>query len=394
MDRVTVLGAGLAGVSAAGRLRELGYDGRLTLVGGEDRPPYDRPPLSKDLLLGTKGPDAIALRPPGWYDDNAIELRLGEPASELVVGDDEVVLLATGGVPRRLPVPGADHPAVTTLRTVADAEALSARLLPGARVGVVGAGLIGSEVAAAAVARGCAVTLLDPAARPLERVVGPEVAEVLHAQHRRHGVDLVLGAVSEVEDRGAGVRLRLADGASVDCDVVVVGIGIEPEVALAAAAGLAVDRGVLVDEAQRTSHPRVFAAGDVARPLDRPATEHWDAAVREGRAAAEAMLGREPVRGTPWFWSDRYGTRVEVVGELPGGPSVVRGSLGGSFVAFALRDGAVVGAVAVDRGADMPAVRRLVERGVVVSPDLLADESADLRGLVRAGQGVNNRHRQ
>lgn len=384
MDRVTVLGAGLAGVSAAGRLRELGYDGRLTLLGTEDRLPYDRPPLSKELLLGTKGVHDIALRPPGWYDDNGIELRLGVTATELAVGDDEVVLLATGGVPRRLRAPGADHPTVTTLRTVADAEALSARLLPGARVGVVGAGLIGSEVAAAAVARGCAVTLLDPVARPLERVVGPEVAEFLHEQHRRHGVDLVLGAVSEVEDRGAGVRLRLADGAAVDCDVVVVGIGIEPEVTLAAAAGLEVDRGVVVDGTQRTSHPRVFAAGDVARPLGRPGTEHWDAAVQEGRAAAEAMLGREPVRRASWFWSDRYGTRVEVVGEPTGGPSVVRGSLGDSFVAFAVRDGVVVGAVAVDRGADMPAVRRLVDRGVAVRPDVLADESVDLRTLVRA----------
>jgi 3-phenylpropionate/trans-cinnamate dioxygenase ferredoxin reductase subunit len=383
VDMITVIGAGLAGVSAAGQLRELGYDGRLVLVGAESRLPYDRPLLSKDLLLGTRNSGDIGLRPSTWYEDNDIELRLGERATHIAPADNEAVVLATGGIPRRLAVPGADHPAITTLRTVEGAEALRDRLVAGARVGVVGAGLIGAEVTAAAVARGCSVTLIDPVARPLERVVGTQIAARLHNEHRRRGVDLIEAGVSEVESQGPGARLRLSDGRYADCDVVVTGIGIEPDVSLAVAAGLPTDHGVLVDESQRTAHPRVYAAGDAARTAGLHRSEHWDAARQEGVAVAAALLGQRVVRRVPWFWSDRYGTRLEVVGEFTG-ESVVRGEPAGSFIAFTLRDGVVTGAVAIDRAAEMAAVRRLADRRVRVRPDQLADESVDLRELIRA----------
>jgi NADPH-dependent 2,4-dienoyl-CoA reductase/sulfur reductase-like enzyme len=400
---IVVVGAGIAGISAVEHLRAQGYDGRLTVIGAEDELPYDRPPLSKELLLGQRGPDDIRLRPAAWYDDNDVRLRLGVPVRALVPGAAgvtladggveraDLVLLATGGRPRTLAVPGAGHPAVTVLRTLPDGLALRDRIRPGIRLGVVGAGLVGAEVTASATALGAEVTLIDPFARPLERAVGPDIAEALHARHRRHGVRLVEDAVAAVEDRGEGVRLRLGHRADpVDCDLVVVGVGIERDLSLATGAGLATDGGILVDAGQRTSHPQVFAAGDVARtvgptgPL--PPVEHWDAALREGRAAAAAMLGRPaPPARAPWFWSDRYGLHLEVVGELQGAEvTVVRGALDSdAFTVLAVRAGRCVGAASVNRAAEIRAVRRLIERGVPVDLDRLRDESVDLRGLAR-----------
>jgi NADPH-dependent 2,4-dienoyl-CoA reductase/sulfur reductase-like enzyme len=402
---IVVVGAGVAGVIACDQLRVLGYQGRLTLLGAEDALPYERPPLSKDFLQGRVGTPGIALRAAGWYAEQRVELRLGTVAERVVPNEGRVlvsagpaepadaVLLATGGRPRRLGVPGGDHPAVTVLRTVADAEALRARLLPGVRVGVVGGGLIGAEVAATAVGLGCAVTLVETSGRPLERVLGRWLADHMHRAHGRHGVRVVRAAVSEVGPDGEGVRLHLTNGQAVACDVVVVGVGIEPSLELATGAGLAVDGGVLVDAGHRSSHPRLFAAGDVARrqgpdgPL--PRVEHWDGAVAGGRAAAAGMLGlAPPPPRAPWFWSDRYGVRLEVVGELTGpGRTVLRGDPGsGSFLLLAVRDGRCVGAAAVDRPGEMTAVRRLVDAGVQVGANTLADEAVDLRALARAAR--------
>jgi 3-phenylpropionate/trans-cinnamate dioxygenase ferredoxin reductase component len=283
-----------------------------------------------------------------------------------------------------------------TLRTLRDAESLRDRLAPGIRLAVVGAGLVGTEVTAAATALGCVVTLLDPATRPFERFVGPDIAEMLHGLHRRHGVRVIEDTVSAVENGPGGARLRLSGSAEVvDCDVVVVGVGIEHDDRLAVGAGLARERGVLVDAAQRTSHPYVFAVGDVARttgphgPL--PPSEHWDAARNEGRSAAAAMLGHTPPEPrSPWFWSDRYGVHLEVVGAfLDGDVTVVRGRFGSdSFTSLAVRAGRCVGAVAINRSAEMIAVRRIVEGGVPVDIDQLSDETVDLRALARAVRGV------
>ncbi|MEJ2852709.1 MULTISPECIES: NAD(P)/FAD-dependent oxidoreductase [unclassified Saccharothrix] len=393
---VVVVGAGLAGVTTAEYLRAHGYDGRLTLIGAEDEPPYDRPPLSKDVLTGKSALDEVRLHPEGWYADRQVGLRLGVAAQEIrpaeravVLADGTVeradaVVLATGGTARRLSVPGAEHPSLLTLRTARDAVRLRERLVPGTRVAVVGAGLIGAEVTASAVALGCEVTLLDPVTPPLVGVVGPEIARVLHAQHEQHGVDLRRGSVGRVESTGSGVRLHIGDGV-VDCDVVVVGIGIELNLDLAHSAGLAVDGGVLVDNAGRTSNPAVFAAGDVARRVGAPREEHWDAALREGEAAAAGVLGQPaPAAKAPWFWSDRYDTHLEGVGSFTTADrTVVRGELTADFTAIALRGGGLVGAVAVNRPQEIKALRRLLDRNVPVDAAMLADESVDLRRLAR-----------
>jgi NADPH-dependent 2,4-dienoyl-CoA reductase/sulfur reductase-like enzyme len=290
-----------------------------------------------------------------------------------------------------LPVPGGNHPAVTTLRTLTDARTLKERLVSGARVGVVGAGLIGAEVTAAAVELGCAVTLIDPAPRPLEHVLGPEIAEAAHAQHHTNGVRVITGAIAAIHDNGDGLRLRLAGSEdNVSCDLIVVGIGFGPDLALATAAGLPIDRGVLVDRVQRTKHARVFAVGDVARAMvsdsAQPSPGHWDAAREHGRIAAAAIVGRSaPTRRAPWFWSERYGTRLEVAGNFLGGDAtVIRGSVAaGDFSAFAVRGGHCVGAVTLNRPRDMAAARRLIDRRTTVALGRLVDESADLRTLAR-----------
>jgi 3-phenylpropionate/trans-cinnamate dioxygenase ferredoxin reductase subunit len=229
------------------------------------------------------------------------------------------------------------------------------------------------------------VTLIDPSALPLAGVVGPDIAALLHGQHRRHGVRVIEGAVSAVRSvLSDGVRLELSgSGVTVDCDVVVVGVGIERDLGLAIAAGLATDRGVLVDEQHRTSNPHVFAVGDVARAVGPPA-EHWDAALRGSAVTAAAVLGvPAPPRRAPWFWSDRYDTHVEVVGEFVGAAdTVIRGTPAElSFTAFAMRAGRCVGAVSVNRPREMAAVRRLVDRQMPVDVDL-GDDSVDLRAMV------------
>lgn len=398
-DGITVVGAGLAGVAVCEELRARGFAGRLSLVGEETHLPYDRPPLSKEFLIHGGPDDTLLIKPESWYDDNEVDLELGVPVTGIRTdsGDvvmaggrarrTDVVVLATGGRPRALPVPGGGCPALLVLRTLEDARRLRERLTAGARLAVVGGGLIGAEVAAAASTLGCEVTVVEPARLPLEHIVGTRIAAALHDRHRANGVRVIGATVEQVVTDGGGVALGLDDGTQVRADVAVVGIGIDPHIALAAAAGLRTGSGVVVDARQRTSQAQVFAVGDVARAVDAPAaaTGHWHAARSHAASAAAEILGEPaPPPRAPYFWSTRYGDHLEVAGTPGEGEfTVARGDLDdGSVITFAVRDGVCVGAVAVNRSKDMAAARRLVERSARLDPAALADACVDLRTLV------------
>lgn len=416
IDSIVILGGGVAGFSAAQELRARGYGGILTILSPEGLP-YDRPPLSKGYLLGTEDSAKILFAPERWYAEHevavvasratALDTYGGNPSVTLddgrVLATDRV-LLATGGLPRRLTIPGGEH--ALTLRSRADADALRRMLVPGARIVVVGAGLIGAEVASAAASLGGDVTLIDPIDVPLVPAMGERLARRLHAMHAEHGVRAITGLPAAIEDGAhdaAAHLVRLADGRSVPADIVVAGIGIIPDSALAEAAGLDVDDGILVGDDGSTSHPAIFAAGDATRtrrPDDvvrrGPArrAEHWEAAVRSGQAAAAGLLGQAPPEfGAPWFWSDRYGVHAEAVGTMdtrqePGARTVLRtvdGSATGVPVAAFLlaEDGRLLGCAALDQPLVVRAARRIIDRGIIPDPERLSDPTVDPRKLAR-----------
>ena len=308
-----IAGAGLAGAKAAETLRAEGFGGPVVLIGDEAERPYERPPLSKDYLLGKAERDTIYVHPESWYADNGVELRLGVPvtgidraAHEVALADGSRIgyarlLLATGSSPRRLTVPGGDADGVLSLRRVGDSDQIKAAFQTASRIAIIGAGWIGLECAAAARAAGVEVTVLEAAELPLLRVLGPEVARVFAGLHREHGVDLRFGVqVERDHHRGRPGRMASgsADGSHVEADAVIVGVGITPNTQLAEAAGLQVSNGVVVDAALRSSDPDIFAAGDVASALHpvlgrHIRVEHWANALNQPQAAARAMLGQD-----------------------------------------------------------------------------------------------------
>ena len=403
LRHVVIIGGGIAGVSTAAALRSGGYDGRLTLVDAGDFP-YDRPPLSKEFRTGARDGKSLALQPPEWYDRQDIQLLTRTTAIavhpsagtvELSTGETlsaDRVVLAAGGEAARPPVPGADDPRVHVLRTAADAARLRAVLLPGARLLVVGAGLIGAETAATAAGLGCEVVLVDPVAPPLAAAVGPLLASWLHGMHAGHGVTTVQATVDGFAGTADGLDARLSgEDAPRTFDAALLGVGMTPRVDLAEAAGLATDGGIVVDEGQVSSHPSVLAVGDSARRrvggvLTRRA-EHWEAAQNDGVRAAATLLGASrPADAAPWFWTDRYGVHVEVAGEMAASArSFVRGEPadGRPFAVFGLRDGRVVAAASVDDPVSVRAARRMIDRGVAVDGGALADPGTDLRALLR-----------
>ncbi|MGW3954781.1 NAD(P)/FAD-dependent oxidoreductase [Streptomyces sp. NPDC004752] len=401
---VVIVGGGIAGVSTAAALRSQGFDGEVTLVDAGEFP-YDRPPLSKDFLAGSRTLEQIALQPPSWYDDQRVRLvnratvtalRPGEAKLELSDGallSADRVVLATGAGAARPPVPGAGSPRVHVLRTADDADRLRTALVPGARILVVGAGLIGAESASTAVRLGCEVTLLDPVAVPLTAVLGPELAEWVHGLHARNGITTRQTAVASFTDLGdAGIEARPADGSPARTyDAVLLGVGMVPHTGLAEQAGLEVGRGVVVDSGQVTSNPAVLAVGDPARTRDDkgvllPRAEHWEAAQTDGARAAATILGTpRPAATAPWFWTDRHDRHIECVGHMARAcDTVVRGSFDDpSFAVFGMRDGLVVAAAAVDDSAVVRAARRMIDRRIAADPGRLADPSVGLRALLR-----------
>jgi len=409
-DQTTVIaGASLAGARAAEALRAEGSGGPVVLIGAEDEIPYERPPLSKDYLMGKHGREKLYVRPREWYGEHDVDLRLGTTVTSIDPAAHEVtlsgasgerplgyskLLLATGSSPRRLPVPGADHGGVLYLRSVGDSDRIKTAIENASRVAVIGAGWIGLETAAAARTAGAEVTVLELAELPLLRVLGREVAAVFAGLHAEHGVDLRFGAqVAEITGSdGRATGVRLADGTRVDADAVIVGIGITPNTELASAAGLTVENGVLTDAQLRTSDPDIFAAGDVANAFHpllgrHLRVEHWANARHQPVAAAKAMLGQDvSYDRVPYFYTDQYDLGMEYAGYVePGGYDevVFRGDVPGrEFIAFWLAgDGRVLAGMNVNIWDVNEAIAALVRAKTPVSKDALKDASVPLESL-------------
>ncbi|MGZ4241787.1 MAG: NAD(P)/FAD-dependent oxidoreductase [Actinomycetota bacterium] len=403
MTSIAIVGANLAGGRAAETLRAEGFDGRIALIGEEPHRPYERPPLSKEFLRGEQPLDKAFLRAEEWYADNEVELLLGVRAERIDLGDRAVelaggnrvsydkLLLCTGGRPRMLPIPGATLPGIATFRTMGDARALSDVLKPGAHVVVVGAGFIGSEIAASARTLGCEVDLFEAEAVPLVRALGEQIGRIHGEIHRENGVRLHTAIRVEGFEGDDRVRRVNTSEGPFEADVVVVGVGIAPNVELAQDAGLEVKNGIVVDELCRTSAPDVFAAGDIANhpnPYmgERIRVEHWQNAQNQGAAAARAMLGgTEPFAEVPWFWSDQYDLNLQMAGHpLRWDELVFRGDVDArKFSAFYLDHGKLVAAVGFNKGKDVRGARALIEAGISPAPAVLADESTDLRALAK-----------
>lgn len=402
--RIVIVGAGLAGASAAGALREHGFDGDITLFGQERHRPYELPPLSKAILLGDADqPDWV--HEPDYYDTHGIDLRSGTEIIELRPGDRVVVdasgnehgydrlLLATGSRPRRLPVVGGDRPVLHLLRTLDDSLELRQRLVDGAHIVIVGAGWIGCEVAAAARKHGAQVTMIDPLPLPLYGVLGDQIGAVFRDLHAEHGVQLRLGTAVDgfIGENGPVPSVHLADGTQLAADVIVVGVGAAPRLELAEHAGLALaDGGIAVDAALRTSAPDIYAAGDIAAHQHphypgRVRVEHWANAKNQGPHVARSLLGgNDPYRASPFFFSDQYDLGCEYRGLADPRTSqlVVRGDIHSrEFIAFWLHDGHVTAAMNVNSWDDSDALKALVDTRPQVSPDQLV--TGDLTDLAR-----------
>lgn len=382
MDEIDVLiaGAGLAGSRCAETLRADGFTGRIVVAGDEPHAPYERPALSKELLSGSRGANQLTLRPPGFWEDRGIELRLGEPLGDLDLGARTArlggepvrwrrLVLATGAAPRRLPmVPQAAN--VHHLRGLDDARGLAGDLADDGRLVVIGAGFVGAEVASSARSLGVEVTIVEALPVPFGATLGPSVGRRLAALYRSHGVDLRLGqGVGGVSVReGRAVSVELADGTGIDCSAVLVAVGTRPSAGLLEGLlELAPDGGVPTDAVGATAAPGVFACGDVASPWrpelgEHRRLEHWTAAATGGAAVARAITGRpSPPSPPPYFWSDQFGWRLQMVGHAAPGADARTEEREGGFVAR-YRDaaGQVTAALAVNRPSDLAALREEV----------------------------------
>lgn len=412
-QRVVVVGAGLAGARTVEALRERGYGGEIVLLGAEPDPPYDRPPLSKDYLQGKIDRDAVFLHPRSWYDQQRVELRTSTTVTGIDPDVHEVtatggqrlgydkLVLATGSTPRRLPVPGDGLEGVHYLRTLTDSQQLRHVLATAHRIAIVGGGWIGLEVAAAARLANVDVTVIEADRLPLRGVLGDHIATVFARLHREHGVDLrcdtSIGAITGDGRRATGVQL--ADGTGLPADAVIIGIGADPNTRLAEHARLDVSNGVVVDAGMRTTHPDIFAVGDIARaphPLTgaRIRVEHWANARHQPATVATAVLG-EPSRydRLPYFFTDQYDLGMEYTGHATPGTSpdhdlsvVVRGDLEKrEFIAFWLdADQRVLAGMNVNIWDVTDPIDRLIRARKPVDTTRLADPTVPLDDLVPA----------
>jgi len=398
-----IVGAGQAGAWAAVAMRQAGFAGRIVLIGEETWRPYERPPLSKAVLTEDPEPPILYFHPEQRYAELQIELLLGttveavEPDAHRVLLRDgraldyDKLLLAVGGRARRLPIDGGDH--ALYLRTLEDARAIRARLPGTRRVLCIGAGVIGLEIASSARARGCEVTVLEALPRAMGRAVSPEGAAFIEALHRAAGVALHFAVIVDRLDRApdGGVVVTCRDGRCFEADVVVAGVGMQRNLALAEAAGLALEGGIVVDELGRASAPDIYAAGDVTaffHPLfgRRLRLESWRHAQNHGVAVGKAMCGETaPYDDVPWFWTDQHGVNLQVAG-LPADAArtVVRqGGAPGSFVAVHLADdGSVIGVTAAANPREIRAGQALIKSRKLVDAAKLADANVPLQRLM------------
>jgi 3-phenylpropionate/trans-cinnamate dioxygenase ferredoxin reductase component len=393
-DGLVIVGASLAGAKAAEGARSQGWTQPIRLVGAEPHMPYERPPISKDVLMGREAPVTASVHDNGYYVSNDIDLLLGGTVGRVDLAERRIVLngerqirfakliLATGSSPRRLDLANIELPEVFYLRTLDDALALRDRLLPGSRLGVIGASWIGTEVASSARQRGSEVVMIDPLSTPLERVLGPEVGRFFDQLHRGHGVDMRLGVgLDAIEGSDHVTGVKLTDGTVIEVDTVLVGIGVTPNIELAREAGLSVGGGVLVDSTLVASHPDVCAAGDIAEAEHptfggRIRVEHWANALNQGLAAGKNAAGATVVYDRiPYFYSDQYDMGMEYSGWPVTWDNVAfRGDPEqGEFVAFYMKDGHVVGGANFNVWDVNEQVQAIIRAGAHVDLDVLTD---------------------
>jgi 3-phenylpropionate/trans-cinnamate dioxygenase ferredoxin reductase component len=403
---VVIVGASAGGGAAAEALRKQGFDGRIVLLGDEPERPYERPPLSKEYLLGEVQASEFYLRPASWYEKNGVELLLNtcatrlDPATRQVELQDgrqlayDQLVIATGAAPRHLHVPGGELDGVAYLRTLADATALRARILAAGRVVVVGMGFIGAEIAAACRTLKREVVVLEALAAPMIRALGEEVGDLLAAAHRARGVEVRLNEqVTEFRGHGRVEQVVSAADEAIDCELVVVGIGVIPNVDWLVGSGVALHNGVLVDELCRTNVPDVYAVGDVANWRSRRfgqhmRVEHYDNAGNQAKAAVRTMLGgAEPYDPVPYFWSDQHDLNLQYAGHTDGYDRVIfRGdptATPANWSAFYIQDAELRAVLAVNRFKDLSAGRRLIANNVHVTTAQLQDEAFELKSLVK-----------
>ncbi|HEX4618322.1 MAG TPA: FAD-dependent oxidoreductase [Steroidobacteraceae bacterium] len=405
-ERIVVVGAGQAAVQAVDTLRRRGFAGKLTLIGAEPWPPYQRPPLSKKYLAGALERERLLIRPANFFPDHAVTTHFGRRVTDIaprerhVRLDDGVVVpfdalvLATGSHPRRLPVPGADLEGVHYLRTIADAERIRAACVHGGRLLIVGGGYIGLEVAATAHGLGMEVTVLEMAERLMSRVTCPEVSAFYAAEHARHGVRIRCNEQVRAlhgDARTGRVRSVLTDsGGEYPADAVLIGAGVAPADELARAAGLECENGIVTEAHCRTSHEAIYAAGDCASHLNRQYGRHLrlesvDNAFEQGTTVALNLMGNETLHDKlPWFWSDQFDLKLVIVGVAQGYDTVVmRGAPAArSFSACYLRGGELIAIDTVNQARDQMAARKLIAAHVRPNPERLADPAVALKDTV------------
>ncbi len=404
-ETVVIIGGGQAGAQAAVSLRQEGFEGRVVLIGDEPVLPYQRPPLSKTFLAGELARERLFIKPAAYYRKVNIEQRLGETVEAIDSAQQVVALksgqtlhydhliLATGGRVRQLNCPGAKHPQVHYLRTLADVEAMQNTFTAGARLVVIGGGYVGLETAAVAVQHGLKVTLLVARPTPLSRVTSPEVGQFFEDVHRQAGVTLCCNTgVQSIEEDGAagkGVAVVTDSGYRVLADMVVVGIGLLPNVELAESAGVACDDGILVDQYGRSNIANIYAAGDCANHPNpvyqrRLRLESVQNAVDQGKTVAATICGKnKPYAQVPWFWSDQYDLKLQTAGINSGyDQAVVRGEIASrSFAVFYLREGRLLAVDAVNRPAEFVVARNILSKDLKVSAERLRDDRIPAKAL-------------